>query len=348
MPTCQGQHPDGSPCRNRTPAGETHCYIHRRLRPWDRLSRADVLEAIAEHVSIGGLDLSHEDLSSVDLNGVKLGSADLRGANLYGANLQGADLVWANLQGANVGRTNLKQADLGVSRLEKVDLSEVQNLTGVRWYGAFLEKTRLRREQLGEKIGDELTAERGEGTYDFAREAYLALKTNFNELGRYDDASWAYRRERRMERAMSWPGRAAREYKGEKERLERDHPWLGRPWFNIKHSLKWLWDGAVELVTDYGESPGWVLGWAALLLLVAYPFIYWWCAGRPAPAGNLLAFVKDYLLLSLGAFSTLDLVDLSAARFSNWTRLWAATEAMAGISLLALLMFTLGNRISRS
>jgi hypothetical protein len=430
MATCQGQHPDGSPCRNPAPAGQTRCYIHRRPNPSARLSREDVLAAIEEHGGPEGLDLSFEDLTNIDLKkdavqelpvlkpqeggcarshhtkGLNLGLTKFQGAILMGAKLERADLYMANLQSARLVRAGLQgarllsadlrgadlfeadlgEADLRWARLEGVDLRLAKDIRGVWWHGAMLDTTHMRRKQLVEagareikaKIRDEEDAKRWEKdcskgweaeycralndrdderkrelcwdhenhSYDRAREAYLALKNNFKELGRYDDASWAYRKERRMERKMSAWCRAAREYREEKERIEEKHRWLGRPWFYIRHGAKWLADTAVQGVTDYGESPRLVLGWAALILLVVYSLIYWAAAGRPTPSGNFLTFALDYLLLSLGSFSTLGLRELGSLNIA--TRLWADSEAMLGISLLALLMFTLGRRISRS
>lgn len=452
MSTCQGQHRDGSPCRNPAPEVQTRCYIHSRSEPAAPLTGQDVLAAIEEHGGPERLDLSQENLAGVDLgrvsiqyelsrrapgrppwhsedtqganllsanfHGANLGkanlqgakllladlqganllAADLRGANLAMANVQGADLsatnlqeailweaslqkalfknadlrganlsasnlqgaylwsadlqganLWdADLQGANLWEANLHGADLRMAKLQGVDLLSAVDLIGIRWCGVVLERTRLRRWQLGPKIGDELAAEKGEGSasYDEAREAYLALKNNFNEMGRYDDASWAYRRERRMERAMSWPGRVAKEFEEQKRRLEKAHPRLGRPWFHVRHTGKWLADSLVQWLTGYGEDPRPVLGWAALLVFVVYPVVYWWCAGRQAPAGGLPALVADYILLSVELFSTLG--PIGRDPLDAWTKVWAGSESMVGLSFLALLMFTLGNRASRS
>ena len=60
---------------------------------------------------------------------------------------------------------------------------------------------------MGQRIGDELTADRKKTSdqYHSAKEAYLLLKNNFNQIGRYEDASWAYVKEQQMEKmAYYW------------------------------------------------------------------------------------------------------------------------------------------------
>ncbi|MDP2727986.1 MAG: pentapeptide repeat-containing protein, partial [Dehalococcoidia bacterium] len=253
-----------------------------------------------------------------------LEGADLQGADLIEANLQRAHLWGADLQRADLGGADLQRANLEWAKLERVDLTVAGGLTGIRWYGAVLDKTRMRREQLGEKIGDELAAKQGKGTYNQAREAYLALKTNFNELGRYDDASWAYRKERRMERAMS------------------------RRW-----GWKWWGDSVAEWLTDYGENP-WLAIRAVLITWAVFGLLYS-SVGTIGPADLLKADpVKIFdpgaifsgLTYSAAALGTVGLESLRP--LDRLTEVLTALEGIVGISLLALLMFTLGNRISRS
>jgi len=104
------------------------------------------------------------------------------------------------------------------------DFFGVGSLEGAYWYGAVLDRNRMRRDSLREVIGDELglkkcltasSPSKGEEaikaaiekelTFRRASEAYLALKHDFNSIGRYDDVSWAYYREQQMERMSYFP-----------------------------------------------------------------------------------------------------------------------------------------------
>lgn len=119
----------------------------------------------------GGINLTDVNLKGANLIIAKLRWADLGGANLQEARLDGAELHWANLECADLREANLAGANLrGVvlrySHLEKVDLSGVQSLEGAYFYNVFLDSTRMRRKQLGEKIGEDL-----EARYYWAKEA---------------------------------------------------------------------------------------------------------------------------------------------------------------------------------
>src|SRR5438876_307688 len=133
-------------------------------------------------------------LKGARLQGAHLTLADLQCADLREANLRGARLSGVNFTGAVLGSANLEEAVLTDTRLVGVDLSRC-NIARVFLRGAWLEKTRLRQEQLGPAVGDELA-----GRYEDARLAYLALERNFVEIGDPGAASWAYRRKRRMEK----------------------------------------------------------------------------------------------------------------------------------------------------
>lgn len=55
---------------------------------------------------------------------------------------------------------------------------------------------------------------------------------------------------------------------------------------------------------------------------------------------------RSYIIYSAGAFATIGYEGLKP--ITTAAQIWTAVEAILGISILALLMFTLGNRISRS
>ncbi|MBC8264164.1 MAG: pentapeptide repeat-containing protein [Anaerolineales bacterium] len=316
---------------------------------------ADLREA-----DLGGANLQGAILEWTNLHGASLHVADLQGASLGGANLQEADLrranlqeayLWhAKLQQADLWRAKLQQADLSNSHLEKVDFFVAEGLEGAYFYQAFLDGTRMRREQLGGAIGEEL-----EGKYDEAKEAYLALKNNFAEIGRYDDAAWAYRKERRMEKMCSAPGRA-REFYGESQLKDtwdlKESKWKALPvwhprvlWFYTRHTLKWLADWFVELLCGYGESIWRVLAWM-VFVIVGFAAYYQVTHAVVTSSQDAATSLWDHLIFSLGAFTTLQPARLQAAR--PGVELLTTIQAIIGISLAGLLGFVAGNRIRRS
>jgi hypothetical protein len=338
-----------------------------------KLLKADLREAYLRDANLRGgelpdadlrganlevTDLQRVDLSEAKLQGARLALADLQEAGLEFARLQRARLRHVSLRGAYLRDTNLQGADLQGADLREVDLLDVEpgGLLGIKLYRAKLDHTLLKREQLGPAIGDEQARE-----YRQARDAYLALKQNFEDLGDYEAASWSYIKERQMEKACSAPWRARRFY-GEgqlgdtsEHRLPAYHPWVW--WFFARHTTKWLSDWSVEVLCGYGESIGRVLGWMAVLLFVS-PLLFGllglldWPHKNAETFHNLsvprrygYAYLQQFLYV-LDAFTTADFAELQPA--SSFGRLCSGLIALVGIFLTGLLGFVVGNRIRRS
>jgi uncharacterized protein YjbI with pentapeptide repeats len=308
-----------------------------------QLQGAVLINAELQGARLGFAQLQETNLTGAQLQGAYLGFAQLHKAALMDAQLQGADLMDAQLQGANLINADLKEADLRSAQIERVDMYRVASLVGAHWHGAFLEYTRIGRRDLGQSIGDEDEARRHGSAgfeerllkaeaYSDASEAYLLLKNNFNQIGRYEDASWAYVKEQQVEKtAYYWEWRA-----------------LG---WRARGSLwRWLRNWAYELATGYGERVYMPVLWAIVVVAVF--------AGIYAVAGNIASGDVGALqgepthnplialVHSISAFATIGFNTLEP---QGWgARLLTALEAMFGVGLFALFIFTLGNRMSRS
>jgi hypothetical protein len=303
---------------------------------------ANLQGAKLEGANLQGAFLVCANLRDADLGYTNLQEADLEEATLVGAtldcaNLQGAFLKTAKLQEAFLASANLQGAHLGYSHFEKVDLSAAKSLEGAYFYNAFLDDTRMRREQLGEAIGEELA-----GRYDFAKEAYLALKNNFAQIGRYRDESWAYVKERQMGKKMHYPRLARKFYANELP--ENADVWrLG--WFYTRHMAKWAADWVVEWTCGYGESVLRTLR-AMVVALVGFAILYQLLGAVVDANGNPSSSWLHCLLYSGGAFTTFGVETLRPA--NDLIRFLSILESMVGIALTGLLGFVLGNRIRRS
>jgi len=165
------------------------------------LQGADMLSSSMRSCKITFSNLADALLADADLQGSTLSNTKLQGAELVDAKLQGANLSHANLQDTDLTHANLQGADLRYADLREVDLRDLREggLLDTRWCHARLDRTLLSKRQLGRKIGDEQA-----GEYREARDAYLALKQNFEDLGDYDVSSWAYIKERRRYCQMLW------------------------------------------------------------------------------------------------------------------------------------------------
>jgi len=318
------------------------------------LQGASLVDANLQKASLGGANLQEAVMTYANLQEASLGKANLQGASLRYANLQGASLVGASLReailmcadlrDASLGGANLQGANLTYSHLENVDFFAAESLEGAYLYNAFLDDTRLKREQLGGAIGEELA-----GEYSEAKEAYLALKNNFDEIGRYRDEGWAYVKERRMGKICSTPWRARR-FHGESQlgdsKGSRAPAWRPRVWrFYARHTWKWLWDWVAEVTTGYGESISRTLG-AMGIGWLAFAVLYWLLGAVVDADGNPSSSWLHCLLYSGGAFTTLGVDALRPA--NDWIRALSISESVVGVALTGLMGFFLGNRIRRS
>ena len=330
-----------------------------------KLQKANLTDAKLQDAYLSHARLQRAYLIDAKLQQARLAGAKLQGARLIRTNLRNAYLTYAKLQGATLIRTNLEEADLRWADLTEVDLRNAASLRGVKLHRTKLNRTRLKREQLGPAIGEELA-----GEYHKARDAYLALKQNFDNLGDYAASAWAYQKERKMEKATKapWGCRNSKYYGKEKPfpplvrglfsklwpnlrqygRLPRWSPLVW--WFWFKYTVKWLADGFVELLCGYGESIWRVLLWMAVALF-GFATFYWYIGGvklvdpiswPPATATSFL----HYLIYSVGAFTTTGFARFQPA--DDRVRLITALQAIIGIFLAGLLGFVTGNRIRKS
>lgn len=357
------------------------------------LEEAKLDEARMENASLLWAELRDASLLWAQLQNADLYEADLEEAHLFSADLRGADLLWAHLESALLVRADLRKADLTLAYLQGADL-RYAHMRGALCYGAHLDRTRLRREQVAPATGDELAAKGHadcQGDFHQAKEAYLALKTNFESIGRYDDAGWAYVKEQQMQKALHFPGTLG--HRWIRRRVRRGHRlWLKRKrgrlarflraklvgrlhwaWLHVclflglcpreirQQLARWTSDGrerdewlsrwrwarnwAYELLTGYGEHWWKPVIWALAVVLC---FALGYSAAGNVASGDGSG-THDFLTAlthSIAAFATVGFNTLEPVGWG--ARLLTAIEAMFGIGLFALFVFTLGNRMRRS
>ncbi len=175
---------------------------------------------------------------------------------------------------------------------------------------ARLRSTGIKREE----VKDHITQERKDNFLE-AKDIYLLLKNNFHSLGRYDDESWAFKKEKDMERKSYFHARSLR--------------WLGSMFWNLLYG--------------YGERPFRIFGWCGFLLLFS-SFVYWLSRGVFHVTGTDLVPVGDYwnnLYFSVVTFTTLGYGDF---RPIGTVRILASVEALLGIFLIALFIFAFARK----
>jgi uncharacterized protein YjbI with pentapeptide repeats len=290
-----------------------------------RLENADLMVAHLQNARLGYAHLGRARLYRAQLQNADLSHADLENADLGGALLESTGLEQAHMENANLWGAHLKDADLQSAHLEDADLGGAR-LDGALWYGCYLARTRIRRDSLGQAIGDELMAheEKTPGDYRDASETYLLLKNHFNSIGRYEDASWAYVKEQQMEKMAYY------------------REWVScgwQIWSACGPLWRWLRNWLYELTTGYGERPWNPVGVAAFSIL-AFAFGY-------SLSGGVHGFA-DALIYSLATFATFNLARPEVQPQGTGMEMASSLEALLGIGILALFVYTLGNRMSRS
>jgi len=306
--------------------------------------------------NLAGLDLSGRDSTDMDVDVIILAYADLEKSCFDRASLVGA---W--LKRANFRRTRFEGANLTNARFFEADLTEAEfwtaNLSNVSFRGAILERTRLleanldgayfhrarlnNTEMFASQLGDSIGEER-DCKYFAAGEAYTRLKANFQSIGRYADAGWAYRKERRMRK--KWTCVAANKTLKDRKLFKALRLWG-----------QWISNWFVEILCDYGESVWRVVGWMTAVLFVFGPLLVFLCGGIEFPnlteiSGAKLPLWKSwlyaylhYLLYMIDTFTT---ADFSKAEPRNDTvRVASGLMSLLAIFLTGLLGFVAGNRI---
>ncbi|MBA7592421.1 hypothetical protein ES708_34603 [subsurface metagenome] len=197
-----------------------------------------------------------------------------------------------------------------------------------------LKNTKIEKNQIENRILQEEQKEFSE-----AKEVYLLLKNNFHSIGKYENESWAFKKEKDM------------------ERKDNCH-------FKTLH--KWLWSCFLNAIYGYGEKPWNVITTAiAIILIFALSFTF---IGLSNPeiielkgtaihqnSGDIVDFASkgflknnirrnfpDSLYFSTITFTTLGYGDFRP--LEGWGRILAGSEAFIGAFMMALFVYTFARK----
>ena len=285
--------------------------------------KAEADDAVFRDARCDEADFTDADLSRTDFAGASLKKAKLVRAKLSGATFDGAVLDGAHLDGADLSNASLPRLNLQTCSLKHVRLA-----------GAWLDKTRIRPEQLGGAVGEDVARE-----FHAAREAYVALEQNFRSIGNGDGASWAFRKGRQMGKLH--------------ERETALHALRGRSFRKVaRHGLGWASDAFVEWLCDYGESLGRVVrAFGTLILVFAAFYGATQSLVRISGAAGAVRTVTENPF-DLLAYSVLNMLSTSAPDIglrpaSPIYYLVTGLQGAVGIVLIGLFGYVLGNRMRR-
>jgi uncharacterized protein YjbI with pentapeptide repeats len=276
-------------------------------------------ETRLDEASMMGGNFDAADFTGASLKKVKLDGAMLRSASFAGARLEGASLRGADLSRASLPRVNLLSCDL----------------LGVRWAEAWLENTRLRVQQLGGRVGEEMARD-----FAGAGQAYLVLEQNFRTLGDGDGESWAFRKRRRMGKLLA----------GHLLRQSLRNRSFGTA---AGHLLRWVSDGFVEWLCDYGESL-WRTVRAFFVTIILFASFYG-VSGTlthivqtaSGPVREVTRSPTDLLVYSFMNMLSTSAPDIGIKPVNEVVFLLSSLQGALGIVLIGLFGYVLGNRMHR-
>ena len=146
--------------------------------------------------------------------------------------------------------------------------------------GALLRNTKIERDSVENHILEEKW-----NNYHEAKENYLLIKNNFHSIGQYEDESWAFKKEKDMERKSHWyfsVKKGIKEniyYEGALETLpdpiieknksiyqEKEISFF--KWIIGKHFKKWFYSVVANIVYAYGEGLWNVVITAGVLIIL--------------------------------------------------------------------------------
>lgn len=317
------------------------------------LRGAYLLFAHLEHAGFVSCNLDEVSIVRASAKDMAILFGSARGATFNNSDLRATTLT-TDLTGASFGGADMQEARLRGATLDGVDL-RLSDLRRAMLHGAKFNKTKIRPGNLGGSVGEELVASGKQEmnykiSYFEAADVYLDLKANFSALGYYDAVSWAYVKERQMEKMgyfQEWSRRGRGPFGKPIRRLSPVdlrrassrrwlRVWLSTPRIRISF-VRWLRNWVYEILTGYGERPFNPVAGGALAV-VGFALGYYF-------TGAISSFI-DALIFSLATFATFNLVDIQPG--GRGVDIASSVEALLGISVLALVVFTLGNRMGRS
>jgi len=247
----------------------------------------------------------------------------------------------------------------------ELDLGEnvMLNLNNV-----MLRNTKIEKKEIFNRILQER-----EKNYSEAKEIYLLLKNNFHSIGRYEDESWAFKKEKDMERKSYSFDSFTKSIESKEEKSKKKVSKGKRSkfisffnWVKGKEFRKWLSSCFLNIVYGYGEKPKNVIFSAIfIILLFALSFSLIGIANPEIielkgtainrSSGNIVELTSKGLLHSSTIrnfpdslyFSTITFTTLGYGDFrplEGWGRILAGSEAFIGAFMMALFVYTFSRR----
>ena len=249
--------------------------------------------------------------------------------------------------------------------LEKISLCfEIYNDSYIDFEGTRIKDTVFRRDHIEGHLIQE-----NKKWYDRAKEIYITLKNNFHSIGRYDDESWAYIKERDMEKlTYSFTNseendtyRFASNMKNKLDKFILKIKFFTK-WLFSKNSLNWLKLVIASFIYGYGENPWRVIRFALIIIFLFAIILNFSGIVISDRTILIIEFIKEsqgdeytlkYLEPILGSFlnclyfSVVTFTTLGYGDFQpavGLSRFFVSLESIIGAITMALFVYTFARR----
>ena len=248
-----------------------------------------------------------------------------------------------------------------------LDLELTEGLL-IDFSNALLRNTKIKKFQIENHISQEK-----EGQFLKAMEVYLLLKNNFHSIGRYNDESWAFTKERDMEKSSKSFYSLINKYKkyGLFKKILKKGNLLKRvivkskifsKWLFSKKAFEWFNLSVSDYIYQYGENPKRVIRFA-LIIIFLFAIILNFSGIINSDRSNLIIeIIKENqgdgytlryfgpilgsflncLYFSVVTFTTLGYGDFQPAVGAS--RFFVSLESIIGAITMALFVYTFARR----
>ena len=232
-----------------------------------------------------------------------------------------------------------------------------------------LKNTKIKKDQIKSHILQEK-----EKKFSEAQEIFLLLKNNFHSIGRYDDESWAFIKEKDMDRFRNSFGEIVNSHRKKSQFKKillniKKSPIkriivkfrLFKKWLFSKKAIKRFNLSVSNYIFQYGENPWYVIRFASIVILIFAVLLN--ISGiikgdrtdlilqqiKEMQGGNVLKYsgpiignFLNCLYFSVVTFTTLGYGDFQP--LEGWSRFLVSSEALLGAFTMALFVYTFARR----
>ena len=233
---------------------------------------------------------------------------------------------------------------------------------------SILRDTKIKKGQIENRILQEK-----EKKYSEAKKIYLLLKNNFHSLGQYEDESWAFKKEKDMERMSKSFYSLLSKYKKYSlfKKILKQGNLLKRviikskifsKWLFSKKAIEWFNLSVSDFIYQYGENPWRVIRFALIIIFLFAIILNFSGIVNSDNTNLIIEFIKksqsdEYTIRYLGPilgsflnclyFSVVTFTTLGYGDFQpavGLSRFFVSLESIIGAITMALFVYTFARR----